>query len=195
LIFSAQVLEIDHDGVAVQLEPPGNIEIVDATPEQRATLKDAGYELHGSPSAAELALADADYDRGCALMAEGKCDEAILAFNQAFAQNPADVQAIFNRGYARAIKLRSMASMTIVSEGVRTVSLGAGAERLVDLAIEDFTLAISYNQSMSKAYGMRAEMYWMRGQVDLARADWMYASRLGDETAVRLLRERFGETN
>jgi tetratricopeptide (TPR) repeat protein len=192
--FSAQVVEMDQDGVAVQLQPSGDFEIVEATPEERDTLLGAGYEVNDLLSPKQ-ALGDADYERGCALLAENKCDEAIMAFTQALAHNPADVQAYYNRGYARTIKLLSMGSLTIASETNRNIFLEAGSVELIELAIRDFTLAISYNPGMLKAYGMRAEMYWKRGQSDLARADLTLAARQGDENAVRLLRERFGESH
>ncbi len=39
------ILELDA-GVKVQIEPPGTgCELVEATPEERAALRDAGYEL------------------------------------------------------------------------------------------------------------------------------------------------------
>jgi hypothetical protein len=46
-----QVLEIDADGAPVQLTPPFAVEVVEATPEEWASLREAGYELHGTPPA------------------------------------------------------------------------------------------------------------------------------------------------
>ena len=46
-IPSLQALEIDHDGAPVQVEPPFAVEFVEATPEEWAALREAGYVLHG----------------------------------------------------------------------------------------------------------------------------------------------------
>jgi hypothetical protein len=46
-----QVLEIDADGAPVQLTPPSAVEVVEATAEEWASLREAGYELHGIPPA------------------------------------------------------------------------------------------------------------------------------------------------
>jgi hypothetical protein len=43
------VLEIDVDGAPVQLEPPCAVEVIEATPEEWAILREGGYELHGTP--------------------------------------------------------------------------------------------------------------------------------------------------
>jgi hypothetical protein len=57
-ILRGLVLEIDHDGVPVQLEPPFAVEVVEATPEERSTLREAGYVLHGTPPPADPGRAD-----------------------------------------------------------------------------------------------------------------------------------------
>ena len=44
-----QVLEIDADGAPVQLAPPFAVEVIEATAEEWASLRQAGYELHGIP--------------------------------------------------------------------------------------------------------------------------------------------------
>jgi hypothetical protein len=48
-----QALEIDHDGAPVQVEPPFAVEVVEATPEEWAALREAGYKLHGTPPPAD----------------------------------------------------------------------------------------------------------------------------------------------
>jgi hypothetical protein len=45
-----QVLEIDADGAPVQFAPPFSVEVVEATPEEWASLREAGYDLHGTPT-------------------------------------------------------------------------------------------------------------------------------------------------
>jgi hypothetical protein len=45
-----RVLEIDADGAPVQLAPPFPVEVIEATAEEWASLREAGYELHGTPS-------------------------------------------------------------------------------------------------------------------------------------------------
>jgi hypothetical protein len=44
-MMDRQVLEIDIDGAPVQLAPPFSVEVVEATPEEWASLREAGYEL------------------------------------------------------------------------------------------------------------------------------------------------------
>jgi hypothetical protein len=45
-----RVLEINADGAPVQLAPPFSVEVVEATPEEWAGLREAGYELRGAPA-------------------------------------------------------------------------------------------------------------------------------------------------
>jgi hypothetical protein len=45
------VLEIDADGAPVQLQPPFAVEVVEASAEEWASLREAGYEVHGTPPA------------------------------------------------------------------------------------------------------------------------------------------------
>jgi tetratricopeptide (TPR) repeat protein len=186
------VLEIDADGAPLQLEPPCVLDVVEATAEEWAALQAAGYELPGPAPVPDLASADDNYDRGCALLASGDCDAAIESFSRALALNAEDAQAYYNRGYAYAVKLQRLPSLTVeIADGTRLGWRGPEGAACLDAAIEDFTQALFYDAGMVKAYGMRAEMYWLRGLDELAVADYQQAVRLGDETAARLLRERF----
>jgi hypothetical protein len=45
-----EVLEIDADGAPVQFEPPFAVEVVEATPEEWATLREAGYICTAPPT-------------------------------------------------------------------------------------------------------------------------------------------------
>jgi len=48
-MMGRDVLEINVDGAPVQIEPPTTVEVVEATPQEWASLREAGYDLHGSP--------------------------------------------------------------------------------------------------------------------------------------------------
>jgi tetratricopeptide (TPR) repeat protein len=189
----SRVLEIEVDGVPVQLEPPRAVQIIEATLEEWASLQEAGYELHGTPPAAAAEGADALYDRGCACLAQGALDEAAAFFTQALAVNPADAQAHFNRGYVFAAQVQQLACIAVERpDGSRQTWRDPRARLLLDRAVADFTQALLLDPGMAKAYGMRAQMYCLLGANDLALADYRQAARLGDPVAAQLLRERFG---
>ena len=150
--------------------------------------------LHGESPATDTTGADAHYDRGCACLAAGALDEAVESFDRALALNDRDAQALFNRGYTRALQLQRFASVAVETvDGTRRTWREPAQEVLLDRAVADFTQALAIQPGMAKAHGMRAEMYWLRGQQDLAMADYRQAAHLGCDISARRLRERAGD--
>jgi tetratricopeptide (TPR) repeat protein len=135
---------------------------------------------------------DADYNRGCALFVSGQLLDAIEAFTRAIERNPLDAGAYYNRGYAYAMLLKRAGWVRIEREDASAALLGdANAIDAISHAIADFTSALELEPQKFAAYGMRAEMYWMTGQRDLAEVDTRAAAALGDATAQENLRTRF----
>ena len=119
--------------------------------------------------------------------------DAVEAFTRAIELNPNDAAAFYNRGYAHAVLLRRASWQRI--ETAEGAAVFAGDERALDAvkrAMADFTRAVQLDPRKAPAFGMRAEIYWLTGQMELAEADTRQAAALGDSAAAESLRTRFG---
>jgi tetratricopeptide (TPR) repeat protein len=165
---------------------------VDVTPEELERLPVVEFAMTESSDNTTTEDSDADYNSGCELLASGQLAEAIEAFTRAIELNPLDAGAFYNRGYAYAVLLKRAGWMRIEREdGLITLLGDANAIATVSRAIADFTSALELDPQKCAAFGMRAEMYWLTGQRDLAEADTRAAAALGDAAAQENLRTRF----
>jgi tetratricopeptide (TPR) repeat protein len=169
-----------------------NCELVDVTPEQLELLPIVEFDMTERSCNARTEDSDADYNRGCELLASGELQEAIEAFTRAIELNPLDAGAYYNRGYAYAVLLKRAGWVRVEHEDGRAALIGdASAVDAISHAIADFTSALELDPEKFAAFGMRAEMYWMTGQRNLAEADTRAAAALGDAAAQEILRTRF----
>jgi tetratricopeptide (TPR) repeat protein len=187
-------------GAPVQVEPPSasGCEVVEATPEEWAALRAAGFDL---PQAAAEIVADAaqddPYNQGCELLAAGQLPEAIEAFTQAIEADARDAQAYYNRGYAHSLALKRLTWAQIRFPDGRIIAAGYDPRlaSLIDQAVDDYTRALECDPRLTKALGMRAEMYFLKGLRDPAIADLQLAAAHGDKAALGILKERFGDAS
>jgi tetratricopeptide (TPR) repeat protein len=188
------VLEVNA-GAPMQFEPPGapGLEVVEATAEEWARLREAGYDLPQTAPTEAPMDAIAHHDRGCALIAEGRLQDAIDEFTQAIAMDPNDAGFYYNRGYVYSLYLQRLSWTRVETTDGRQLAMSGDSRLLpiLDQAIADYTAAITLDPQRMNALGMRAEMYYMKGLRDLAIADYRRAVALGDEVAKRMLKERF----
>jgi tetratricopeptide (TPR) repeat protein len=190
------VLEVYVGSAPIQLEPPFAMgtEVVEATPEEWDRLREASFDLPQAALAPSPPDAGNHYDRGKALFAEGRLAEAEREFSHAIALDPQDARFYYSRGYVYSVQIKQMGWVLVETDDGRRVAT-LGDPRLpaaLDLAIADYTSAIERDPEMAPAFGMRAEMYSMKGLRELSVGDLRQAAALGDEGAKQRLKERFG---
>lgn len=124
------------------------------------------------------------YDHGCELFHAGRFAEAASSFEAAAAILPDERDPWYNLGIACLHEGDRIGGVHVDAGDLRVVSPN---DRWYLRAIEAFTCALQIEPSYVPALVMRGHALRNRLEVDLARADWTEAQRLGDPHAAKLL--------
>lgn len=158
-------------------------------------------KLRGQPCQLGCQIANAEhaaghFQRGLALMKQGRYAEALQAYDQALVLTPQDANALINRGVVHyelgnfrqaladqsaALALRPDDEQALYNRGNAYAELGA-----TELAFKDYERAIAVNPKSANSYYNRGVLYWEAGDIEKAQADFGKACELGLDQACQL---------